>query len=330
MNLSNDDVYNLRKNGFLLIKNCIPSDRINYAQSCINEKVNYKKLESYFNETMLNTVNKKLNMDLTCIKYRVSNNNNSSDAGSFHRDLQSYETKNEEIPVFTCLSYLDKTHMELITGSHLYSHISLYQIPSFLQNRQVISVNPGDLLIFYATMLHRGIFYEKTPERRLIQLFDCISNTRIDEFKKKILHIPCGNKCSSNVSSLLITLNKIPICSELVNYVGFCTAAKGYGAYYNGLKYITNDKEIKYLSSESNRGRIIPKGGFEQQNMYVMFSENNKDIEESKHDNYLFLTFLIDIVLYFIFIVIFIYFTFTIVKYWIFSRTKRKFFKRKR
>mgnify|MGYP006139919109 FL=1 len=44
--------------------------------------------------------NKKLNMNLDYFKYRVSNNNNSSDAGSFHRDIHSYAGVPE---IYTCL-----------------------------------------------------------------------------------------------------------------------------------------------------------------------------------------------------------------------------------
>lgn len=321
--LNQNKIKELNINGFLLIKNCIDLNNVKYAQSCINNKVNYKKLEPYFDDVMLKTIKNELKIDLECTKYRVSNNTNSADAGVFHRDLQSYGKNNEEIPVFTCLSYLDKTHMELIPGSHKYTHLSLYQIPFIIKNRTIVTVNPGDLLIFYATILHRGIFYEQTPQRRLIQLFDCIPKVYVTEFKKSILHIPCEDNCNSNISSFFIALHKIPICSEYVNYVGFCTAAKGYGSYYNCLKYITNDKEIKYLSTESNRGRIVPKGGFEEQNMYVVYTNDIKDIDSAKHGKYVLFTFLLDIIIYFILLLILIYLIVKVLRYY-FSSSNRK------
>jgi hypothetical protein len=219
--------------------------------------------------------------------------------------------------------------MELIPTSHLYPHISLFKLQSFIKNRKIISVNPGDLLIFYATMLHKGIFYEKTQERRLIQLFDCVPNNELLRFKKSILHIPCGNNCSSSLSSFLIGLHKFPVCSEIVNYIGFYTAAKGYGAYYNSLNHITNDKEIKYLSSESNRGRIEPKGGYEQQNLYVLFTDGVKDIDSSNHDSYLFFTFVIDIILFSIILLVIIYFIVRVIYYLLPKINKRKIRSRK-
>ena len=288
----------LNQNGYLLIKNCISVDRLNYAKSCVNTKVHYKNLESYINHDMLGKVKKHLRLNVECTKYRVSNNNNSSDAGSFHRDLQSYN--NMVPPVFTCLSYLDETVMELIPGSHLKPQMSLLESSIFFSKKKQIHVKPGDLLIFYATMLHRGIFYKtKNNERRLIQLFDCIEKKHFSTFKNRILHIPCKQKCNSNVSVFLITINKIPFLSELLNYVGFYTAAKGYGAYYNCLKSLTNDKDIQHLSTESNRNRLIPKGGFEDQNLYVVRVPNIKDISTDKYDTYLTYTFLLDIIFLF-------------------------------
>ena len=54
-------------------------------------------------------------MDLDYIKYRVSNSNNSSDAGAFHRDIHTY---NETQPIYTCLAYLDESMLEIIPKSH--------------------------------------------------------------------------------------------------------------------------------------------------------------------------------------------------------------------
>ena len=111
--------------------------------------------------------------------------------------------------------------------------------------------------------------------------------------------------------------------------MGFCTAAKGYGSYYNCLKYITNDNEIKYLSNESNRGRIVPKGGFEEQNMYVIYTNNIKDIEPTKHGKYVLFTFLMDIIIYFILLLILIYLIVKVLRYYFVSSNRKINRKRK-
>jgi len=63
-------------------------------------------------------------MNLDYLKYRVSNNNKSSDAGSFHRDLHSYAGVPE---IYTCLTYLDESIMEIIVGSHKKVSIPIFE-----------------------------------------------------------------------------------------------------------------------------------------------------------------------------------------------------------
>ena len=52
------------------------------------------------------------------VKYRFSNNNNSTDASTFHGDVYNH-TKSELLPIYTCLCYFDEAEMELIPASHL-------------------------------------------------------------------------------------------------------------------------------------------------------------------------------------------------------------------
>ena len=63
---------------------------------------------------MISKVNLLTNMDLDYIKYRVSNSNNSSDAGAFHRDIHTYDKTQ---PIYTCLAYLDESMLEIIPKS---------------------------------------------------------------------------------------------------------------------------------------------------------------------------------------------------------------------
>ena len=290
----------LKSKGFLILRNVIPENKIKEAQLCINKKVNYSKLKPFLDEDVMGTLNKKLGTNLTYTKYRVSNNNNSSDAGNFHRDLQSYKPK-EITNVFTCLAYLDTSYMELIKRSHKNVILPYNRINSFIKKNKIENkINPGDILIFYATTIHRGIFYKnETPNRRLIQLFDCVDVKDIPYFKESILHIPCKPNCSSKYANLLIKINKMKIGSDILNSVFILNIFRGYGYPYNGLKSITNDKKIRYLSTESNKDRLeidYKKDKYRRSNMYII---NNavKDIDPNKRDSYIFYSFLIEMLL---------------------------------
>ena len=82
-------------------------------------------------------------------------------------------------------------------------------------------MNPGDLLLFNASLLHRGIFYKtKSKNRRLIQLFDCVSLRDMKKYEESILHIPCRNECSSLISNSLIKINKNKFSSDVANRIG--------------------------------------------------------------------------------------------------------------
>lgn len=304
----------LNRNGFIILRNVIDENKTIYARKQINSKVNYYKLKPYLDNDVIGNVNKKLNLNLDYIKYRASNNNNSADAASFHRDLQSYTNKSPN--VFTVLSYLDTSYVELVPYTHRNISISITKIKCTLDKRIILKMNPGDILIFYSTLIHRGIFYKsKNKNRRLIQLFDCVNIEDKDKYREEIMHIPCRNDCSSIINNLNIMLNKNYIVSEMLNYIASFNNFRGYGYPYYGIKFITNDKKIKYLSTESNKHRLfkgIDKDKFLEANVYIMNDNSYKDIHSNKRGAYHFFSFGITFILYFI-ILILIIITITIV-----------------
>jgi hypothetical protein len=89
--------------------------------------MNYTKMESFIKSDLLDIVNKNLNWDIIYTKFRVSNNNNSVDASAFHRDIFAINNKalNKKVPIFTILTYLDKTTMEIIPKSHKYISMNI-------------------------------------------------------------------------------------------------------------------------------------------------------------------------------------------------------------
>jgi ectoine hydroxylase-related dioxygenase (phytanoyl-CoA dioxygenase family) len=290
----------LNKNGYIILKNVVDTNRIKYVRSLIKKNtVNYFRLKSYLDNDMINNVNKELNLNIDYTKYRVSNNNNSTDAASFHRDLQSYTNKSPR--VFTVLSYLEKSRMEVIPTSHKNVSVPLYNIMDLMNKRITLDLEPGDILIFYATLVHRGIFYKsRNKNRRLIQLFDCININDIEKYTREILHIPCNNNCSSLVNNINVKLNKYQFFSEILNFISTIITLSGYGYPYNGLRFITNDTDIKYLSTEANKTRLYNihnKDYFSTINLYIVNFRYYKDIDSTKRNTYLFFSFGIPIIL---------------------------------
>ena len=86
----------------------------------------------------------------------------------------------------------------------------------------------GDILIIYACIIHRGIFYKKQEHRRLIQQFDCVDVNNLSTLKKQILHVPCVNKCNNTIADMAVKLNKIKPLSNSLNYIYYLNVAMGY------------------------------------------------------------------------------------------------------
>jgi len=287
----------LQTDGFVVLRNVIEPPAIKMAQQNINSKVNYSQIKAFIDQNMMKGINKSLPLDLVNIKYRVSNNNNSSDAGSFHRDLHSYHP-NEVTPVFTCLTYLDTAYMQLIPETYRHIKASWGQMNKLWKKRRTVKMNPGDILVFYASTMHRGVFYHKRTKngnRRLIQLFDCVPKNKLDFFMESILHIPCLNNCNQKMAKTLIRLNKNKVMNKIINSISSIMVFQGYGARYNGLKHITSDPKIRYLSTESNQKRLqnVYNNKFLESNCYIVNTPDNltKDTTPKERDAFEFYSF---------------------------------------
>ena len=249
------------RKGYIILRNVIPLEDIREARKYIaKDKVLYGKLESYIDNNIVGTVSDKLGTDLVNCKYRVSNKDNANDAAAFHRDLQihtdDYDTK---IPVYTVLNYLDGGNLELIPGSDNYPHMSIRKMFELFGKSKVLTLGATDILIFRATLLHRGLFFIPQENRRLIQCFDCIPREKLDVLNSQILHTACINKCISSFENFMIKLSKIKPLINLLNLVNFYNVAGGYGyKEYGVLKNLHGDK-YKYISTEANNPRIDKK-----------------------------------------------------------------------
>ena len=59
----------LNKNGFLVLKNVLNMNRVNYAKELINNKVNYFRLKDFLDNDMINTVNNVLNLNIDLFSF---------------------------------------------------------------------------------------------------------------------------------------------------------------------------------------------------------------------------------------------------------------------
>ena len=238
----------LDTNGYLLLKNVLNVNNVYGAFQ--NGNVDYSTILNYINNDMLKTVNNKLNWKCDYIKFRVSDNNNSSDASTFHRDI--LPQKNVIIPSFTVLSYLDKTVMQIIPFSHKQLFIKNSDLFATYQNKIELTIEPNDMLIFYSTLLHRGIFTQKIKSRKLIQVFEVFPSTDLLlNYKSKSIH----TMSNESYTKIMQCISKISPIIFFINLIGYSNAASGYG--------IMDDKHISadtiYISSDGGSARIIIK-----------------------------------------------------------------------
>jgi len=275
---SKDFLFSLEKlhdDGFYILKNTISKQGIEYARRNVTDVANYTKMESYISH-IFDSLSVKYGLKLKSAKYRISNNNNSVDAGGFHRDLQTMNNNiTEPVPVYTVLSYLDEqSSMELIPGSHKKYRMTILEAIRTLKKSIELQIKPGDILIFHSSMIHKGIFYKRQPNRRLIQCFDCTLNS---DYGQKILHLPCMKNCNKNIRNILSGISSIRPLIKILDTINYFNVANGYNSRSNFMKRL-NYKGIEFLSTESNTPRLIPKiNEPDILNKYVILDTNIRD-----------------------------------------------------
>jgi hypothetical protein len=273
----------LVNNGYLLFRNVINKGDIEKAYSCFNDKkINYPCIKSYIENVMLKNIDNKLGWSSDYIKFRVSDNNNSSDASTFHRDIIAQE--NILLPSYTCLSYLDETVMEIIPNSHKNLFINLTDVLNVYSNRVKIKINPGDILLFSSTMLHRGIFTGDNKTRKLVQVFEVFPNKELlMKYKDNFIHV----KGQETYSSYMQFISKFDLPISILNWIGYINASTGYGILPK--HYLPKNTSIYYLSSEGLRGReeIDYNSSSQTNNRYVIkYNTIDLDDEHKVHFNH--------------------------------------------
>jgi len=280
----------LELNGFYILKNKISINDLEYLDnSIIDNLVNYSNVQSYINNNLIQIINKSLNWDIIYCKYRVSNNNNSSDASVLHRDFINYKdannclfTKHSCCPCYTIIIYLDNTTMELIQYSHLQPNMSISTaFKNFYKNKIHLNLEIGDILIINSSILHRGIFSNNKNNRKVIQIFDVFKN-KIDfnKYSNLLIHIPTNFKEKSLLRKIIIETTKNKFITNLINFIVYFNAACGYN--YNTYH---NDK---YYSSEGSQNRLIViPNTFQEDNKYIICQNIISLINNNNNINYL-------------------------------------------
>lgn len=247
----------IKNDGYILLKNVLTEEQINFALSCIqnDNKVNYSIMKQFIDNVFFPTIQKNTNTITSpyYVKFRFSNNNNSTDASTFHGDIYNH-TNTELLPIYTCLCYFDDAKLEVIPGSHKYNN-SEWSIDTY-NKKVVLDVRQGDILVFHSNMHHRGINYNKIGDRRLLQVFEVFPDreTHNEHFSKLVIVQSSKSfLMQSVINPVLYSLSKFPI---IIDYATFFH----YILMYNDLHYKISLMDIapwekinKYVSYEPGR-----------------------------------------------------------------------------
>jgi len=152
-----------------------------------------------------------------------------------------------------------------------------------------IRLQPGDLLLFHSTLLHRGIFFTSSSSgrlagrrrRRLIQVFEVFHRreTQRDFLShRRLIHIPADPQDAWK-GKWMQSGSKMPLVSGMMNWIGYLNAATGYNL-------PKNDSLI--YSSEAARPRTKSHIRNAAQNTYV-FNPNVPvhDIDPAKRSAFI-------------------------------------------
>lgn len=209
----------LHEDGFILVRQCIKQDTLEKFKNNVGKtEVNYKGMSPVVYDMKM-CLRELLGWEPVMTKYRVSNQENKIDASFLHNDLKNVSRTNTPIPCHTVLLYGDKGRMQLIPKSHHKTHESVIHATYDLKNTITIDIEPGDLLVFNASLMHRGIFFNTENNRRLMQIFEVYPNKEtFDKFATMV------DTSYVNKSPILRTLQEInkktstqPAINEMTN-----------------------------------------------------------------------------------------------------------------
>lgn len=257
----------LNDNGYIIIKTLSKGEQ-NYGLSCMtNDRVDYTLLKSFIDDYFLPKIPFS---DPIYLKARLSNNNNSTDASILHSDIYNY-TSEKTIPMYTALCYFDKAELELIPGSHIMPRKSFTEDNN---NRTVLYLEPGDIVVFNAVITHRGVNFSKGANRRVLQVFEIFPTRELhDQHISKFLTCDTSPKKREDKTLLYYAAqNKWLI--DIINYIGFYLGFYDLKYKVLGMDLPPWQKKGRYLSYEPG-GRVDYKEGLvDKNNVNVIFNDS--------------------------------------------------------
>jgi len=260
--------------GFYVFRDVVPKEEYLKGQDAMRGATNhYGKLEKYIMTSMVDKVNQLTGLDLIATKYRGSNNNNSTDAAAFHRDVMVQNQSIKLSNIYTLLNYLDDSTLEIIPESHRHLEMSHLESIKFFFKTKQIKFGPGDLLLFDATLLHRGMFGLKQKNRRLIQVFDVIPRKLHSQLNPKILHLPCHDKCKDKRARIISGFSHLPLVKTFMNVVCYLNSANGYQISLKDRQKLGVD-QYDYYATEAEQARLEPDyKTYQTSNLYVVLDK---------------------------------------------------------
>jgi len=209
----------MHEDGFILVRQCIKRDTLQkFTNNVGKTEVNYRGMVPVVHD-MKTCLKEIFGWEPVMTKYRVSNQENKIDASFLHNDLKNVSRTNVPIPCHTVLLYGDRGRMQLIPKSHHMTHESIIHAVRDLNNIITIDIEPGDLLVFNASLMHRGVFFNTEDNRRLMQIFEVYPNE--ETFDKFAPMVDTSYVNKSPVLRILQEVNKKtstqPIINELTN-----------------------------------------------------------------------------------------------------------------
>ncbi len=281
----------IHKNGYVILNNVLTEDDVNHGLSCIqNNKVNYSMLKNFIDTRFFPAIQSNLDFaEPNYVKFRLSNNNNSTDASTFHSDIYNY-TSSEYLPIYTCLCYFDEAQLEVIPGSHHDKKFSIHK-------KKVLKVTSGDIIVFHANLHHRGINFNKIGNRRLLQVFEVFPDkpTYHNHFKKLVIVETSRSSMVKNlVNPIMFFLSKFPFVIDCITFFHYFLMYNDLHQKILGMDITPWDKHNKYVTYEPGKRILIEEvNTYEEINVNILCNKHVKSVSYSNFYFYIYLAFFI-------------------------------------
>lgn len=265
----------LESKGFIILKNVYSNNELELIKKSLNVKtkqVNYPYLKNKIENIIYPKLTQYLNWNNPLsVKWRFSNNNNSTDAGFFHRDIKYYNFDNKIPNIYTVLTYMDGGTIEIIPGTHKKDKLSVVETFEKWSDSIKIDMKPGELLIIHSNVLHRGVFHtHKQKNRRLLQMFNTYPSVEsYRKYHKNFYNKPFESSRSIlHNPSIMVQLQKFEIFNKVMGFfVYFFASIRSFFAHITQIP-----SDISFLTRKNSLFCTSPtpekKKNIDNENMY--------------------------------------------------------------